>query len=795
LVAGNLGNQPNTSPAQWQLTALDLGGIYIVNTTPSATQFTYLYTVSGNSSGTLGTSTEYQPTGAMARSLSGQTNENLAFAVVSTTAQEIVDYVSTNLADKMTAEVTNGNTSAPVILSTEDNDLGSNYISETVTGLHTFITSRRAKLTTSAPIAKGSRIVLAGMTGAATAYNGEYVILDTYLDNDLAAIVSEIQLPSLAVATASLTPGGTATGSTPMIMMEDGDNSVANNNLSAGPAIPMFNAKKQWANAPEIGEELRLVAVNNDQLNRFWNKLVVTGFTNVGTVQLSRYGRELQLTTQTFGGSGSVQVSGGTANSLELAVLSAGQLIGTKLGALNVPYEIRKGLVKGQWNLIQNTVRQNRIINLDETTTIQLFADGAEITAGSGSFQTARTISHTADTELKIERHGAFLAIIRTDGPSMQLITNGVKEGDWVRLKNQDAAAWSNATVYAAGNRVNYGGTNYTSLVNGNVGNQPDASPLAWEIREFDKANQGIFQVVRIFGQDSFWIELTDAAEETITLGDANNMRFYDHESVMPGDVLVITTDILGAQNVGRFTVVDDSFGPGYSFPLPNRIWTTNITNPLGSPVTLSGEFNQFNVEEEDPTRIWKKVFGVGPGAGSLATIIYDSPELIEKISSSLGAQIVGQGKLDFDESVNFGIDAYKYYVGLIKELNKVIYGDPSDKINYPGVRAGGTNIGIKEAILRRIKASFSIRIKSGVPFVEIRERVKSAVAGYVNNLKVGESVSISRMIAAANTVPGVVSVAVTFPTYNSANDLIPVAANEKAFVVDPTVDITISVI
>lgn len=801
LQAGNIAHQPDISPTFWSATSLDLGGKFIVDSTPTLTQFTYYYAESGAAAGTGGTATKYKATGSMARSLAGQTDENLSFASVSTTAQEIVDYVSTNMSDKLVAEST-GSPSAVITRSTEDNDLGSNYISTTVTGFYTFLTSRRAKLRTAAAIPAGSEITVSGMSGGGAAFNGSYIVLDSYLDQGLGFIVSEIQLASLAPSTGSFTPGGTVTGSTPLQMFQDGENFVASNDLSAAISLPMFTAKKQWVNSPDIGEELRLVADTADQLVRFWNELVVTGVTNVGAVQLARYGRDIQVSTQTFGGSGSIQVSGGTANTLNLALSGAGSLIGSKLGAVTIPYEIRQGLIKGQWLRLENTVRQNRLIQLDETTTIQLHGDGAEITAGSGTFQTQRAVGHSATTELKIERHGGFLAIIGIGGTSMGLITNGVKEGDWVRLNNVTETAWSSVVTYSIGQRVSFGGLNYTSLTNSNLNNEPDTSPANWAHQEFDKANQGVFQVVRIFGQDSFWIEHDNAAEEVIKLGNANNMKFYDHESVMPGDTLVITTDSLGAQNVGRYTVVDESFGVGYSFPTSNRIWTENIPSPPVSPVTLGGESSQFNVEEGEPVRLWKRVFGMGPSQGSDAVIILDSPELTEKLTSSLGAQLIGGGKLGFDAdvtsatgSIHSGIDAYKYYIGLIGELNKVIYGDPSDRINYPGWRAAGTAIGIRAAILKHIKASFSIRTKSGVPFTEIRDRVKAAVAGYVNSLDVGQSVSISRMIAAANTIPGVVSVAVTFPTYDSANDLIAVAANERARVIDPTTDITISLI
>lgn len=40
--------------------------------------------------------------------------------------------------------------------------------------------------------------------------------------------------------------------------------------------------------------------------------------------------------------------------------------------------------------------------------------------------------------------------------------------------------AWVNVTVYTIGDPIIYNGLSYNSLILGNVGNQPDISPLAW---------------------------------------------------------------------------------------------------------------------------------------------------------------------------------------------------------------------------------------------------------------------------------------------------------------------------
>lgn len=787
LSAGNTGNQPNINPADWEVTLLDLSGSFIVNTTPTPTQFTYVYSVSGNASATGGTATEYIPQGGFGRALGGQTDENLQFAEVSTTAQEVVDYITTNISSKITAKLANGLGSAVINKSTADNDLATNYISASVSKIYPQISSRAVRMTTSTLIQKGSDVEISGLT--TSQYNGKYVVINSYFDTTLSENIIELQSQVIADNSTVITDAGTLTGSTRMVMMQDGENSVRLTDLSALIGSPMFRLKQPWASAPEIDEELRLVAVTADHLNRFWNKLVVTGLSNVGDIQLANYGRQLQISSKLFGGSGSIQIAGGTSNKLDIALVDAGQEVDSKLGSFLVPFDIKKGLVPRQWLKVYNTVRQNKELQFDETTTLRLWNDGIEITAGSGSFQTVRSTTQAADTQIKIEKHGDFLAFIGVAGTSMGLSTAGVKEGDWVRIKNTDALPWSAATSYSAGARVNFGGRNYTALVP-SLNQQPDLSPSDWQVQEFDKANAGIYQVVRVFGEDTFYIQNLNGAEETLILGDAQNLSFYSYDSVMPGDVLVINSTLFGANNIGRYIVTEST-----SFPLSNRIWTETINNPSVGSVVLGGEFTKFNVEEKAPLELWKRVFAIGPASDTLAAVIVDTPELVNKISSSLGAGITAQGKLGFNQDINFGIDAYKYYIGLIKELNRIIYGDASDPINYPGVRAAGTDIDIKEGIIRRITASFSIRIKSGVPFTEIRDRVKSAVAGYVNSLGVGESVSISRMVAAANSIPGVVAVTVTFPQYSVGNDLISVSSFEKALVVDPTVDITVSVI
>jgi hypothetical protein len=786
----NTNSQPDINPTDWSVTTLDLGGMFIVDSVINSTTFTYYYQESGNASGTGGTTTLYKPQGSLARSLAN--TANLAFGSVQTTAQEVVDYVTNNLNDKFIAKITNGNTSAPITQSTEDEGLSTNYLSGNILGYQTFISKRLIKLISDTNVPIGSTIYVNGFTGSNSVYNGYYVVLENEINapNYLLTVYSS----KLASQTSNVVASATFTGSTPYRKLYDGANSIKITNLGSLIGSPQFTLKKPFNDSLEVDEKLYLLALNSDQIVRFWNRLVVTGLSNVSRITNSQYGRQIQITTNTFGNAGSIQVAGGTANKLNLAVVGSAFEKQNKMGIIKVPYELRKGLVEGQWLKVQNQLRQNKQLGFDATTSLQVYSDGIGINGGSGTFQTIRPTTQDATTQIKVERQGDFVAIISIGGSSFNLSTAQVQEGDWVRIKNVKEPDWQSTVTYSIGARVHFNGLNYTSLINGNLNNQPDISPTAWEVQEFNQANQGIYQVVRVFGEDTFYIKSDNAVEEIFTLGNGNSIKFYSYDSVMPNDTLVISTNILGTQNVGRYKVVDESFGTGYFFPTATRIWTTPIPNPPALPVTLGAEYTQVNIEEKDPLVVYKRIFALGAADNVTQTIIVDSPNLVNRISSSVGSFIEAFGKFNFDTQIHFGVDAYKYYTGLTRELNRVIYGDASDIINYPGVRAAGTTIDIKPAIIKRIKLSLVVRLKTGLPFSEIRERVKASVAGYINSLGVGENVSLSKCIAAANSIPGVIAVAITYPQFDAANDLITVSPDERPLVLDPTTDITVSV-
>jgi uncharacterized phage protein gp47/JayE len=164
-------------------------------------------------------------------------------------------------------------------------------------------------------------------------------------------------------------------------------------------------------------------------------------------------------------------------------------------------------------------------------------------------------------------------------------------------------------------------------------------------------------------------------------------------------------------------------------------------------------------------------------------------------LSSANGGYLSLLGKMNYPTTISFGLDGYKAYAGLVAQLNKVIYGDPTNPVQYPGVRAGGTAIGIKPALTKRVQVALAVRTKIGIDPITITNQIQASVAAYVRSLDVGQPVSISSIVSAAGSVNGVTSVAIVSPTYNSNNDLIAVGAAEKAAIVDSTTDVVVSIL
>ena len=73
--------------------------------------------------------------------------------------------------------------------------------------------------------------------------------------------------------------------------------------------------------------------------------------------------------------------------------------------------------------------------------------------------------------------------------------------------------------------------------------------------------------------------------------------------------------------------------------------------------------------------------------------------------------------------------------------------------------------------------------------------QIDSVVQSLVNSNPVGQSIAISKIVDAVQSIPGITSVAVSSPQYSPTNDLIVVPPNCQSIIIDPGTDVSVSII
>jgi uncharacterized phage protein gp47/JayE len=263
-------------------------------------------------------------------------------------------------------------------------------------------------------------------------------------------------------------------------------------------------------------------------------------------------------------------------------------------------------------------------------------------------------------------------------------------------------------------------------------------------------------------------------------------IQFYEYEATVAGDLFVATGDTLTTQNAGSYVVSD----------VIDRD-TAVITGTLAplTNVSLNGRETSVYVEEGVAYSGYKHVLFASqqPGAPFRSLITFDTNAQYSKIDEAAGVQLTSLSKMDFNTTIRKGLDSYRYNTGLIAEANRIIYGDPRDPTTYPGVGAAGAEIFSREPLTRRIQVSVVIRINTGVPFAQTAEQVRTSVSSLVNSNPVGQPIAFSAIVSAVNAIPGVRAMAIDSPQYDSTHDIIFIAPSEKARIIDPVLDISVS--
>jgi hypothetical protein len=553
-------------------------------------------------------------------------------------------------------------------------------------------------------------------------------------------------------ATYEASPNGEG-ATDPWYYLTDGINYVRSNNLT--PLLVTshyeFQFKKSITSTLAVSsdwenEDVRLAPTTAKNVTDYLNSTTTSGLSSVAEIIIADNGNSPQISSKTSGSAGSVQAQGGSANALSSTIKNSATRIGsTQYAIASFPTADLAGLSGGMYVSLENALVVPKVGRITSATTLStLDANGNFTLSGTNAWDYATTSPGVVGPNTwQFIKQGRYVQVRAWGGASFA----GVEEGDIVIVSSTGSSG-----------------------------------------------NSGTFRVIRQYNNTVFWIENSNAVEETVTA----TMVFLDYNSILPGDTLSINTSLWGVNNIGSYVVetidLPSPFGgTGNQF----KFKVDAVTSPVTGPITLGSSFSLVQVIEGATSKLLKKVTGISPSQTDTAAtdVKFDSYQGYEKVGAFAGTILKPVDKLAFPIDIADGVDGYLHSTGLIAEANKIIYGVESDPGSYPGIVAAGAKVNIAGPLVKRIQISLGIRPQSNVDIESIFSSVRSEVASVINNSGIGSPISISEIVKAAQGVNGVVAVSVISPTYSTSNDLISVQPFEKPLVLNIDTDISVSLV
>lgn len=131
---------------------------------------------------------------------------------------------------------------------------------------------------------------------------------------------------------------------------------------------------------------------------------------------------------------------------------------------------------------------------------------------------------------------------------------------------------------------------------------------------------------------------------------------------------------------------------------------------------------------------------------------------------------------------------SYTYYTGLIAGVQKVVNGDPADRVNFPGVKAAGITVYVLSPAVTQVAV---IAVLTPDPefsgsVEDLKVDVAAAISRYINGLAIGDDVILTEIVHKAQGVPGLRDITFTTPTSNIA-----IGVGELARVFDSNISLT----
>lgn len=530
------------------------------------------------------------------------------------------------------------------------------------------------------------------------------------------------------------------------------------------PVSQNYNLSLKWApdsslvSAPNndyAHETFKLVPTTLKNITSYLSTPAITGIatptvaevvtTGLGSILPSDQNLSLQVSTNTIGSAGGVQITGGTANNFSYSVSGAASTFANKLQipitATSDPLDAGlRTVTTKSWAKFTSSITAPKLFKLNSLNSIQFLAGNKVVFAQNGgpigsNYVWTHTGSPVLNLSYYIQKQGRFAAY------SNQSVAN-VNIGDWVVISS---------------------GTGNISL-----------------------ANTGTFRVVNVStSSNTFWVDNPNSINETATVG---SVYFYQYDSMMPGDQITIGNSSLPNQGIWTVSANDGDGAVGHGGDQGTFYVTGAPVN--SSAVVLGSNYVYISAKSAAPVTSYGRILEYSQTSSSIYVdnIDYTRPYLI---SSSLGSTFQSLDRLNFSNNLVVGQDAYQHDIGLIAAANQVLYGDEQNPLSYPGVISAGDNIYIAPPLIKRVQISVAVRQLSGI---DTTSAVQAAIAAVIQNSG-GKPIVISEYISAAQNVPGVISVIPINPVPVTGSDVISVQPGEKAAILDINSDVLVSII
>lgn len=621
--------------------------------------------------------------------------------------------------------------------------------------------------------------------------------------------------------------------------LRDGINWIASSNITGSPQFTFkepLTYSSDTGYAFNAGDEVRLIPTTMDQVKNLWSILAVTGFTTVGTIEVVDRGNKLQLATTTIGSVGSIQIVGGSGNLYSVPVLTSGELLGNNQMSVSANSIASQAMASDQWFRLQAGNYQNKNTGISDNTSVTVASNTP--TSGQSTitllnrqadqlyFGAPRSFTTVSGRTFRIEKQG-FLTCLSWNGvgspPNFSVAANLNQSAGWTASVNSGGvytvtSGTTDFSPLSIGDLVTISGfvnpsnngtffvesISPTAIGTSNANAVTEASPplttssfsATLSVSEgdsvilttpFSPLNQGTYRVIRM-NNNSIWYENPDVIEQEVTCSSNSQIQFYQYEATIPGDKIVVDGSVLGLGNAGTYRILQVTS--------PTVVVVSGVISSQ-TATNLAGNSVSFSVQEGTKYNGYKQVAYVTaqPGTTNSNNIVFNTSAQYQKINLSANVAMVSLGKLNFPTTIRTGIDSYNYDTGLIGEANRVIYGDPRDAVTYAGVNAAGTNIFIREPLLRRVQIALAIRTNIGISFAQITSQIQSSVYALILSNPLGQSIDLSSIVETVRAIPGVTSVVLTNPAYNVSNDEIQLVTGEKAFIVNQISDISVALI